>query len=197
MTFAESLKNLRIEKGLSQQQLADMMFVDRSSITRWESGTRVPDALMVSRLSTCLDADIAELLALSERPLDTPNVILLDDEKIILYGGMPVLEEALPSAAISGFTKPSEALRFAKDNRVSIAFLDIELGNTSGMDICAQLLEINPRTNVIFLTAYANYALDAWETGACGFLVKPLSVESVRKTLSNMRYPVRGLMEND
>ena len=31
--------------------------------------------------------------------------------------------------------------------------------------------------NVIFLTAYREYALDAWETGACGFLVKPLTVE--------------------
>ena len=50
-----------------------------------------------------------------------------------------------------------------------------------------------PHTNVVFLTAYAEYSFDAWDTGACGFLLKPLSAQSVRGQLGRLRYPVRGL----
>ena len=66
MNFADSLKELRNKKGLSQQQLADLVFVDRSSVARWESGARMPDAIMIARLSKCLDVDVDELLRGSE-----------------------------------------------------------------------------------------------------------------------------------
>ena len=42
--FSDTLKNLRTEKGLSQQQLADRMYVTRSTVARWEIGSRLPDA---------------------------------------------------------------------------------------------------------------------------------------------------------
>ena len=87
----------------------------------------------------------------------------------------------------------AEATAFARANKVQITFLDIEMGRISGLDVCRELLEINPRMNVIFLTAYREYALDAWETGACGFLVKPLSVEAIRQRLSMLRFPMGGL----
>ncbi len=74
-------------------------------------------------------------------------------------------------------------------NRIDLAILDIELGTTSGLDLCRALLEINPCTNVIYLTAYRDYSLDAWDTGAGGFMVKPLAPESVRRQLKTLRYP--------
>ena len=121
---------------------------------------------------------------------EIPNVILVDDTKIILKGGIPILEQVLPNAMITGFTRPSEAIEYAKANRIALAFLDIELGKTSGLDLCHTLLEINPCTNVVFLTAYVGYAFDAWSTGACGFIRKPLTPESVRDQLRQLRYPV-------
>ena len=192
MDFAEKLKELRTNKGLSQQQLAETVFVDRSSVARWESGARMPDAIMIARLSKCLDVDVSELLddVEEERGL---VVILVDNERIILTGSLPVLEKALPGASISGFTKPSEALEFAKNTPVDLAFLDIEMGKRSGLTVCKQLLEINPRTNVVFLTAYEGYSLDAWSTGASGFIMKPLTVEAVQKQLPFLRNRVRGL----
>ena len=41
----------------------------------------------------------------------------------------------------------------------------------------------------MFLTAYADYSLDAWNTDACGFMVKPLTAEDVREQLKKLRYP--------
>ena len=114
---------------------------------------------------------------------------MLDDRKIILTGGLPVLEAVMPNATVIGFTKPSEAIKFARANRVALAFLDIELGKVSGLDLCQTLLDIYPRTNVVFLTAYSAYAFDAWGTGATGFMLKPITSEGVRAQLKNLRYP--------
>ena len=59
--FADILKKLRAEKGLSQRELAERLFVTRSTVARWENGSRLPDASMISRLSRCLNADFSTL----------------------------------------------------------------------------------------------------------------------------------------
>ena len=80
-------------------------------------------------------------------------------------------------------------IEFAKKHRVDLALLDIEMGSISGLDVCRKLLEINQRTNVVYLTAYRDYSFDAWDTGACGFLLKPIKPEDVKKLLAKLRYP--------
>ena len=194
MTFAETLHKIRTEKGLSQQRLADLLFVDRSTVASWETGRRVPDVVTIRKLSDILGVDVSILLSSGAASGDKPVVMMVDNERIILRGGCKILEEAIPGAEIVCFTKPSEAVEFVKARKVAIAFLDIEMGRVSGLDLCKELLEVDPRLNIIFLTAYINYSLDAWETGASGFLMKPLTVEDVKKQLSKLRYPVPELM---
>ena len=191
--FGEMVKKLRTENMLSQQQLADMLFVNRCSIANWENGRRVPDIVVLARLSRALNVDPAVFANALDDSEDIPDVILVDDETILLQGTIPVLSEALPDANITGFSKPSEAVEFAKNTKIAVAFLDIEIGRTSGIELCKTLLEINPLTNVIFLTSYPDYALNAWDTGATGFLTKPLHLDDVNKQLSKLRHPVRGL----
>ena len=191
--FGELVKKLRTENMLSQQQLADMLFVNRCSIANWENGRRIPDIVVLARLSRALSVDPAVFANALDDSEDIPDVILVDDETIILQGTIPVLSEALPDANITGFSKPSEAVEFAKNTKIAVAFLDIEIGRTSGIELCKTLLEINPLTNVIFLTSYPDYALNAWDTGATGFLTKPLHLDDVNKQLSKLRHPVRGL----
>lgn len=192
-TFADSLKSLRAAQGLSQQQLANKLFVDRSTVARWETGDRNPDIAILPRIAECLKVDTATLLN-AARVDDAPRVIIVDDERIALSGAIPVLEKELPGCAITGFTRPSDALAYIRANPVDIAFLDIEMGRTSGLDLCRELLKVYPRTNIVFLTAYRDYAFDAWSTGACGFLLKPLRAEAVRSQLESLRHPITGLL---
>ena len=187
--FAETLRKLRTDRGFSQRELAERMFVTRSTVARWENSSRLPDAVMIFRLARCLGTDVNTLLSAAAESDDPPNVIIVDDRKIFLSSAIPVLEEVMPNAIITGFVKPSEAIDFAKANRIALAFLDIELGKTNGFELCHTLLEINPRTNVVFLTAYIEYSFDAWKTGASGFTLKPITVEGVREQLKNLRYP--------
>lgn len=191
-TFANSLKELRAARGLSQQQLATKLFVDRSTVARWELGERMPDLVIVPRIAECLGVDAAMLLSAVQTG-EAPCIIVVDDERVALAGAIDVLQEAFPQASITGFTKPSDALAYAQARPVAIAFLDLEIGRSSGLDLCRTLIERCPRINVIFLTAHREYSFDAWETGACGFLLKPLTGESVLAQVERLRYPVSGL----
>ena len=192
-SFSEILKSFRIEKNLSQQQLADMLFVERTTIANWESGRRTPDAVLLLQISKCLDIDVNILLETISNTVEVPNIMMVDDESIILKSSMAVIANLLPNASLTGFSSPTEALSFAKSNRVHLAYIDIEMGKLNGLELCRELLKINPRTNVFYLTAYPDYALEAWDTGACGFAVKPLTAEQARNHLTRLKFPIRGL----
>ena len=192
--LGEMLKNLRTERNLSQQQMANLLYVSRSSVANWETGNRIPDFLMLTRIAKLLDVDISMLNSNTEANDNTPEVIIVDDESILLSGAIPVLSKVMPNATITGFLRASEAIDYARKRHISIAFLDIELGNVDGISLCNKLVEINPIINVIFLTSYPEYAIKAWDTKASGFLVKPLQTQDVIEQLKKLRYPTRGLM---
>lgn len=192
--LAEKIKELRESKNISQQQLAEMVFVSRSTIANWETGRRIPDVAMLRRLAGSLGVDIGYLLGESEDDLEIPEVIVVDDEKRVLSYCLDVIGKAIPNATIVGFTHHDDALAYARSNHVTLAFLDIEMGSQSGLGLCRELLKINPRTNVIYVTAHKEYAFDAWETGASGFLLKPPTEEEVKTQLEKLRYPIKSLV---
>ena len=187
--FAETVRKLRIERGLSQKALGDMLFIDQSTVARWESGLRLPEAVMIPRLVKCLGVDANTLFNLVTESDYSPNVIIVDDDEIILSHALTVLKGVMQIATVTGFIWPQEAVEYAKANRVELALLDIELGTASGLDLCHTLLEINPCTNVVYLTAYPEYSIDAWSTGASGFILKPLTPEGVIEQLKKLRIP--------
>ena len=192
--FGETLRRLRAEKCLSQQQVANRLHVTRSAVANWEIGYRLPNAAMISQIARVLNADAALLLAAADESHDAPNVLLVDDSPIALEGGLPVLREALPGANVVGLASPAEAVRYFKSNPVALALLDIKIGRTNGLDLCQEFLHIRPNANIAYITAYPEYSLDAWNTDACGFILKPLEVEAVRKLIPKLRRPVRGLL---
>lgn len=187
--FAETLKKLRKEKGISQIQLGKLLYVNNATVSKWESGSRLPDASMITRLARVLEVDTGVLLSTTVESNSSPKIIMVEDHKTILCYSLRILEQVIPNAVIKGFNWPQEAIGYAEANHVDMAFLDIELGTENGLDLCHTLHNINPCTNVIYLTAYPDYALSAWDTDACGFMVKPLTVEGVRRHLKKLNYP--------
>ena len=122
--FADALKKLRTKKGLTQNQLASLMFVNKTTISKWESGSRLPSADMIARLAKVLEVDIGMLLSTSAESDESPNIIMVDDNKSILSYSLLILSEAVPCAMIVGFNRPREATEYAKANRVDLAILD-------------------------------------------------------------------------
>ena len=186
--LADTLRKLRTEKGLTQTQLANLMYVNKATISKWESGTRVPDVPMITRLAGILAVDVGTLLAGAVRTDEFPNLVIVDDNRAVLSYNLLILKETVPDAVITGFNWPQQAIEYARTNRIDLAFLDIEMGTASGLDLCSTLIEINPCTKVIYLTAYPEYSLN-WDTDASGFLVKPLTPESIRRQLKKLHIP--------
>ena len=190
--IGENIRIARIKKNMSQLELAKNLNVERSTVSGWETGKRSPDFDMLGRLCAVLDIPMLSLMAEKEQQNENPLVIIVDDEKVILRYNASVISQIMPKAEIKCFTKPSDAIEFAKEHRVDLALLDIEMGSISGLDVCRELLGIRPETNVIYLTAYVDYSFDAWSTGASGFLLKPLEAEAVKAQLALLKKPMKG-----
>lgn len=68
--FGEKLKRAREARGMTQQTLADQLYVTRQAVSRWENGARYPDLLTAKKLSDCLGVSLDELLSGEERPAE-------------------------------------------------------------------------------------------------------------------------------
>ena len=120
------------------------------------------------------------------------NVIAVDDELFSLNDLKEVLEVCIPQTEIMGFLKADEALEYARKNSVDIAFLDIKMNNMTGIQLAGQLTQINEKTNIVFVTGYSEYALEAFSVYASGYILKPATEKAVLNALSNLRYPVEN-----
>ncbi len=119
------------------------------------------------------------------------TIIAVDDEKIALDGILSSLKKIELDAEITGFQKSKDALRYASEHRVDIAFLDIEMRSVNGVDMARELKKFWPSVNIIFTTGYSEYVGEAMEMHASGYIMKPVSVEKLKKELQDLRYKDR------
>ena len=116
--------------------------------------------------------------------------LAVDDENLQLNKLVDALKSADPSAEIISFNNPLIALEAVKNAKIDVAFLDIEMGGINGVELGKRLKALNPSINIIFVTGYDQYALDAYSMHASGYLTKPVSSERIKLELSNLRYPM-------
>ena len=116
--------------------------------------------------------------------------LAVDDEKLQLNKLVDALKEADPNSEILSFNNPLVALEAVKNVKLDVAFLDIEMGGINGVELGKRLKALNPSINIIFVTGYDQYALEAYSMHASGYLTKPVSAERIKLELSNLRYPM-------
>lgn len=118
------------------------------------------------------------------------NIIAVDDERRSLRMLEKALLQIAPDATIRGFLSAGEALAYADEHQVDVAFLDIMMGGMDGLQLAERLKELYDRTNIIFVTGYSQYAGSAFDLHASGYLMKPVNPQRVKKELENLRSPV-------
>lgn len=118
------------------------------------------------------------------------KVLLVDDEKLQLARLQDSVKKVLPSVEIFAYSNPVLALEENKETKIDIAFLDIEMPRLNGIQLAKSLKSINPKINIIFVTAYDRFALDAMKMHASGFVTKPVNEEKVFAEIEGLRYPV-------
>lgn len=119
------------------------------------------------------------------------RVLAVDDEKLQLLRLKHAVEEAFPKEAeVLCCSSSAQALENAQEGEIDVAFLDIEMPGMNGIELAKRLKAIYPKVNIVFVTAYDQYALDAYRIHASGYVNKPVNAEKVAAELANLRNPV-------
>lgn len=115
------------------------------------------------------------------------RVILIDDERLALEYMAYQLAD-LPEIEIIGqHIDPIKGKEQVIQDDADIVFLDIHLPEISGLELAEQLLEKKPHLNIVFVTAYDDYAVRAFELDALDYIVKPVMKERLLKTINRLK----------
>ena len=120
------------------------------------------------------------------------KILAVDDEILALEDLVKNIKKVDKSFEITSFNKPNLALQYAKNNYFDVAFLDIEMGPCSGIEMAKKLKKINPNINIIFVTGYSQYAHEAIKLRASGYVLKPSNTNDIREELNNLRYSIKN-----
>lgn len=115
------------------------------------------------------------------------KTIIVDDEIIAIKRMVRLLEKVEGISVCSTFDNPHDVIKYIKENSIDIAFLDIEMPGITGIALAEEIEAINPKTEVVFITAYDKYSLDAFDAGAVGYILKPIELEEIKKQISRHR----------
>ncbi len=118
------------------------------------------------------------------------KIIAVDDEPLALEDLVHTVKQVRPDADVKWFTDADELLEYAIDAECDVAFLDIEMGSVSGIDVAKKLKISNPGVNIVFVTGYNDYVHTAMRLRASGYVMKPASAEDIADELDNLRNPI-------
>lgn len=115
------------------------------------------------------------------------RIILVDDEPLILEE-LRYLCKDMKDLYIGGsFSNPADALEYVRNHPVDFAFLDISMPGITGLELLGKMREIQKNIQAAFVTAYNQYALEAFRKDACDYLLKPFGPEEVEHALEKAR----------
>ncbi len=118
------------------------------------------------------------------------KTMIVDDRQLAVNAMLQTMKEIDPEGSHAGLISSHEAVAFAKDHPLDVAFLDIEMPDMNGLLLAKVLKEIQPDLNIVFVTGHMEYAFDAHQLFASGYLMKPAGTEDVEKVLANLRHPL-------
>ena len=118
------------------------------------------------------------------------KILLVDDENLQLLRLEGACKKVLPDAFYFTFTNPLKAFDSIKDENIDIAFLDIEMPGLNGIQLAKKLKKINPAIRVIFVTAFNEYALEAYKAHASGYITKPVNEAKIQEEINELAQPI-------
>lgn len=119
------------------------------------------------------------------------RILIVDDERPALEGLKGVTAGVMPEAQIDCFDNWMDALAAARRAAYDVAMLDIAMPGKNGLQLSRELKELYPQTNIVFVTGYSDYAVDAFSLNASGYILKPARQADVRNALEHLREPIR------
>lgn len=150
--FGEKLKRVREERGLTQQSLAERLYVTRQAVSRWECGARYPDLLTAKKVSTILDVSLDELLSGEEfvELIEKAPVLEKPVENIlqtILYAWATIIYFLLSIFSMYELIDYNEALQNTPAGQVSLHMSDVTRMVLFGVTLAGCILSSKNKLN--------------------------------------------------
>ncbi len=118
------------------------------------------------------------------------KILIVDDEAYLREELIDALERVIPTNEYFEAEGYDDAIDLLKNNKFDIAFLDICLNGKDGLSIAEKAKFISPETNIVMVTAYSEYALEAFKLFVSGYILKPVNDFELREVIKNLRTPV-------
>ena len=107
------------------------------------------------------------------------KAICVDDDRLLMEDTVAMCLELPEIDEARGFIRPGDALEWLEHNAADLALLDIDMPEMNGIQLAAAIKAKHPDTAILFLTGYAQYAVDAFAVRASGYLLKPVTKEAL------------------
>lgn len=112
------------------------------------------------------------------------KAVIVDDERLARKELSKLLEEFPEIEIIGECTNGKEAIEFINDKKPDLVFMDIEMPELNGFDVVEQ---IDRTPAIVFVTAYNDYAIKAFEVNASDYLVKPVDPSRLKETIEKIK----------
>jgi DNA-binding LytR/AlgR family response regulator len=114
-----------------------------------------------------------------------PTALIADDEPLLRDSLQRSLAQAWPELTVVAQARNGrEAVELFELHRPDVAFLDVHMPGLNGMDAARQIAR---QAQIVFVTAYQDYALQAFERGAIDYLVKPIEEKRLADTVQRLK----------
>ena len=114
--------------------------------------------------------------------------VIAEDEALLREALVALLADAWPDLQVVVECEDgAAALEAIVAHQPEIAFLDIRMPGLTGLEVAAAIGEASPSTQIVFVTAYDQYAIDAFDKGAVDYLLKPIAPERLAATVQRVQ----------
>ncbi|ACL19618.1 response regulator receiver and SARP domain protein [Desulfitobacterium hafniense DCB-2] len=114
------------------------------------------------------------------------RIAAVDDERHALERFERMVSEVKELELCGLFNTGKQLLAYIKEHPLDVVFLDIEMPGINGLQLSGQILDLNETIDIVFVTAFNQYAVEAFELQAMDYLMKPLSKDRLGKTVKRL-----------
>jgi two-component system response regulator AlgR len=113
------------------------------------------------------------------------DILVADDEKLARDRLVRMIEKLEGHRVVAEARNGRDALEKIAEYKPDLVLLDIRMPDMDGMEAAHHIMQLDAPPAVVFCTAYGEHALEAFETSAVGYLLKPVKAEQLEQVLSN------------
>lgn len=131
---------------------------------------------------------------MTSTPVPALRALIADDERLLREQLQSRLKQVWPELVIVGMARDGlEVVRMADELRPDILFLDIRMPGQTGIEAASDIMGLDGwKGELVFVTAYDEYAVSAFERGAIDYLLKPVEADRLQSTRTRIEARLKG-----